>query len=309
MSDAAKTILIVGGSGRHGGTGAFVARRLLDLGYRVRAMTRRNDGALSRHLPGAEVVVADLHDRRSLIAALDSVEVAYFTYPIAGGIVDAAANFSSAARVAGLKRLVVMSMGAARPDSASHLGRAQWLAEELLETSGFDCIQLRIVALFFENLEMLHRHDILGDGVIRNSFPDLAVNWIAGADAGRLAVAALIHPERFGAKSAVYPSGKEKFSHAEVARTIGDFLGRDLRHETISADAWRHRLLDIGKYDDRINDDMARHISAIGASTLKPFAFNNLFETATEEPPMRLAEALSSGYLTFAQNASSANGA
>ena len=198
-----------------------MARRLLELGHPIRAMTRRDDGALAHQLPEADIVVADLHDRRSLIPALKGVEVAYFTYPIAGGIVDAAANFASAARVAGLKRLVVMSMGPAHPDSASPLGRAQWLAEEALENSGLSCIHLRIIALFFENLELLHRRDILGDGIIRNSFPNLAMNWIAGSDAGKLAVAALLHPERFGGKPAVYPSGGEKFTHAEVARMIG----------------------------------------------------------------------------------------
>lgn len=42
--------------------------------------------ALALQSSGAEIVVGDLHDRRTLIPALEGVEVAYFTYPIAGGI-------------------------------------------------------------------------------------------------------------------------------------------------------------------------------------------------------------------------------
>jgi uncharacterized protein YbjT (DUF2867 family) len=61
-------------------------------------------------------------------------------------VVDAAANFASAGRAAGLKRVVVMSMGASHPKSPSHLGRAQWLAEELLEWAGFSCLHLPIAA-------------------------------------------------------------------------------------------------------------------------------------------------------------------
>lgn len=130
MSALEKSILVVGGTGRHGGTGAFVARRLIEVGLPVRALTRRRDDrALALQSSGAEIVVGDLHDRRTLIPALEGVEVAYFTYPVAGGIVDAAANLASAARATGLKRLVVMSMGPAHPDHASPLGRAQWLAE------------------------------------------------------------------------------------------------------------------------------------------------------------------------------------
>jgi uncharacterized protein YbjT (DUF2867 family) len=123
MSEASKPIFVIGGTGRHGGTGAYVARQLLKLGMPVRALVRqRDDRARSLEELGAEVVVGDLHDRRSLIPALDGTFTAYFTYPIAGGIVDAAANFASAARVAGLKRLVVMSMAPATPDSPSHWG-------------------------------------------------------------------------------------------------------------------------------------------------------------------------------------------
>jgi uncharacterized protein YbjT (DUF2867 family) len=274
---------VVGGTGRHGGTGAYVARQLLKLGIPVRALVReRDDRAKALEEIGAKVVVGDLRDRRSLIPALEGTVTGYFTYPIACGIVDAAANFASAARAAGLKRLVVMSMAPAHPDSPSDLGRAQWLAEELLEWSGLSCIHLRIAALFFENLELLHGEDILGDGVIRNSFPDLPMNWIAGEDAGKLAIAARF-PERFGDKTAVYPTGTEKFSHSEVAGIIGRHLRRSLRHETVSVEAWQKCLMELSQQDKRINLDMARHISAVGAGMRKPFPINDIFGAVTQE--------------------------
>jgi uncharacterized protein YbjT (DUF2867 family) len=291
---------VVGGTGRHGGTGAYVARQLLKLGIPVRALVReRDDRAKALEEIGAKVVVGDLRDRRSLIPALEGTVTGYFTYPIACGIVDAAANFASAARAAGLKRLVVMSMAPAHPDSPSDLGRAQWLAEELLEWSGLSCIHLRIAALFFENLELLHGEDILGDGVIRNSFPDLPMNWIAGEDAGKLAIAALRFPERFGDKTAVYPTGTEKFSHSEVAGIIGRHLRRSLRHETVSVEAWQKCLMELSQQDKRINLDMARHISAVGAGMRKPFPINDIFGAVTQEQAMTLDEALRSGYLAF----------
>jgi uncharacterized protein YbjT (DUF2867 family) len=300
MSEPLNPILVVGGTGRHGGTGAYVARQLLRLGIPVRALVReRDDRVKALEEIGAKVVVGDLRDRRSLIPALEGTVTGYFTYPIAGGIVDAAANFASAARAAGLKRLVVMSMAPAHPDSPSDLGRAQWLAEELLEWSGLSCIHLRVAALFFENLELLHGEDILGDGVIRNSFPDLPMNWIAGEDAGKLAIAALRFPERFGDKTAVYPTGTEKFSHSEVAGIIGRHLGRSLRHETVSVEAWQTRLMELGQQDKRINLDMARHISAVGAGMRKPFPINDMFGAVTQEQAMTLDEALGSGYLAF----------
>jgi hypothetical protein len=125
------------------------------------------------------------------------------------------------------------------------------------------------------------------------------MNWIAGEDAGKLAIAALRFPERFGEKTAVYPTGTEKFTHSEVAGIIGRHLGRSLRHETISAEAWQKRLLELSERDGRINLDMARHISAVGAGMGKPFPINEMFRSVTQEQAMTLEAALKSGYLAF----------
>jgi uncharacterized protein YbjT (DUF2867 family) len=247
---------------------------------------------------GAEIVTGDLHDRRSMKDALEGVEVAFFTYPIAGGIVEAAANFASAGRASGLRRVVVMSMALSHPESMSHLGRAQWLSEELLEWAGFSCLHLRIAALLFENIELLHRYDILGDGVIRSSFPEFALNWIAGEDAGKLAVAALLYPARFEGKTAVYPTGSEQYSHSEIAGLLGRHLGLTLRHERISPEAWYERLMARASHDNRISTDLARHISAVGAG-IGPIPLNDMFERVTLEKPLSLIEAIKSGRILF----------
>ena len=127
----------------------------------------------------------------------------------------------------------------------------------------------------------------------RNSFPDLPMNWIAGSDAGKLAVAALLfYPERFGGKSVLYQSGSEKFTHAELAEMIGRHIGRRLRHATITAEAWETLLAHRAQCDDRINADLARHISAVGAKMRQPAPLNDLFEAVTFERPMTMSEAL-----------------
>src|SRR6266404_9884350 len=60
-SDTTSPILITGATGRHGGTGAHLARRLREAGRSVRALVRRLD---ERTAPlqalGAEIVVGDL---------------------------------------------------------------------------------------------------------------------------------------------------------------------------------------------------------------------------------------------------------
>jgi uncharacterized protein YbjT (DUF2867 family) len=80
MSGSAAPILVTGVTGRHGSTGAHVARRLREEGRPVRILARtlsQRTDALAEL--GAEVVIGDLHDRRSLVTALTDVELAYFT--------------------------------------------------------------------------------------------------------------------------------------------------------------------------------------------------------------------------------------
>jgi uncharacterized protein YbjT (DUF2867 family) len=300
MTTDARPILVLGGTGSHGATGLWVARQLRRHGVPVRALTRHADGRVARLQEiGVEVVTGDLADRRSLPAALDGVETAYFTYPVAAGVVDAAANFASAGRAAGLRRVVVMSMAVARPDSPSALGRAQWLAEEILDWAGLSTTVVRIAALFFENIPLLHHADVANDGVLRNSFGDVAISWIAGEDAAKLAVAALLHPERFDSKT-VYPGGGKAYSHAEIARMIGERIGRTLRHETISPAAWQERLGGLAVADARVTPAMAAHIAAVGAALRQPPPPNDLFERLTLDAPQSLGDAIASGRLSLA---------
>ena len=156
-SDSTSPILITGATGRHGSTGAHLARRLREAGQPVRALVRRWDERIAPlQALGVEIVVGDLHDRASLVPALEGVGSVYFTYPVSGGIVEAAANFAAAARqVGGKPRVVAMSVAVSHPESPSHLGRAQWLAEEVLGWAGLDLIILRIGALFCENVPTL----------------------------------------------------------------------------------------------------------------------------------------------------------
>jgi uncharacterized protein YbjT (DUF2867 family) len=266
-------ILVTGATGEHGGTGQALVRRLREAGSRVRVLVRQNDARSERLLQlGAQIVVGDLVDRNSLLPALDGVEAAYFTFPIDHGIIDAAANFSAAAREKKLSKLVIMSMGAAHPQSPSHLARAQWLAEEIFSWAGLDIIVLRIAAMFMENLPTLHRHSVIAEGVIRNSFGEAKVPWISGSDAAELAAVALIEPSRFNQDRVQYPPGAELVSHREIAKMLSSELDREIRFEAISREEWRNELASLAQTNANgvINADMASHISALGAMFSSP---------------------------------------
>jgi uncharacterized protein YbjT (DUF2867 family) len=210
--------------------------------------------------------VGDLHDRTSLVAALDNVDLAYFAYPITEGIVAAAAAYAAAVREVGRHpRTVVMSMGPAHPDHPSELGKAQWLAEEIMQWAGLDLLILRIAAAFHENIPMLHPY-AARTGVIRSSFGERPVAWINAQDAAELAAVALLHPERFADATIHYPPGTEDVSYDTVADILSKVLGAPVRFEPVPRDVWREELAAQATANPGgpVNASMAGHISAVG---------------------------------------------
>ncbi|MFJ1767598.1 NmrA family NAD(P)-binding protein [Amycolatopsis sp. NPDC088138] len=258
------TILVTGAGGRHGSTGTHLAQRLLEDGVPVRILVRReSDASRALQTLGAEVAVGDLHDRRTLEPALEGVEQAYFAYPVAGGVVSAAANWAEAVRRAGRPiRTVVLSMAPAHPEHPSALGREQWLAEEVLRWAGIDVFVLRVMALFHENLPLLHGRSLADDDVIRNAFGASTLSWINGKDAAELAVRALTRPELFDGPLAEIP-GTELLTHQEVADVLTGVLGKPVRFEPIGVDEWKAELAGV------VNADMASHIPNVAAAVLR----------------------------------------
>ena len=105
-----ETVLVIGATGRHGGTGARVVERLQAAGRLVRALVRCDDEHDQRlRESGVQTLVGDLHDRRTLLPALDGAGSVYIAYPVAAGTVDALANVASVIRELGSSPYVVMN--------------------------------------------------------------------------------------------------------------------------------------------------------------------------------------------------------
>ncbi|MCP2289424.1 NmrA family NAD(P)-binding protein [Nocardia amikacinitolerans] len=297
-TDSPSTTLVIGAGGRHGGTGSHVVRRLREHHHTVRVLVRTDDER-AQHLRalGAQIVVGDLLDHRTLGAAVQDVDTVYFTYPVAPGIVQAAADLASAIRhAATAPRLVVMSMGVSASDSPSGLGRAQWAAEEVLSWAGLEPTILRIRALFYENIVLLHAGSIRRTGGFANSFGDAAVPWISGLDAADLAVAALTDPARYPRGATLYPLGAAVHSHAEIAALIGAETGAPVRYTHIPTGQWQSELEDLAHSgaESSVNLAMAQHISTIGAG------FSQL-PTAPPTDAAALTEALGRTPQTFTE--------
>jgi uncharacterized protein YbjT (DUF2867 family) len=239
-----ETVLVIGASGRHGGTGARVVERLQAAGRVVRALVRSDDDRAERlRQSGVQTLVGDLHDRRTLLPALDGADSVYVAYPVAAGIVDALMNVASVIREQGSSpHVVIMGSGAADPNSPSGIARAHALSEELLLQLGVNITAVRGSAFFYENVLGFHADAIRETGVFANSYGASRPAWISGTDVADLCAAALLDPQSHADTPIVYPPGHELLSQQQIADIVSEETGREVRYQHISAADWSRQL-------------------------------------------------------------------
>src|ERR1700722_11336895 len=145
--DMSASILVTGATGRQGGTGLAAAAYLVKRGRSVRALVRSIDERAEalRDL-GIEIVVGDYGNYRSLVDALDGVEAAYFCYPVAAGIAEAAGFFAAAGGIGGLIVSSICRWQRPAWTAPVRRGGRKWVAEQIFEWTGFRGVHLRIAA-------------------------------------------------------------------------------------------------------------------------------------------------------------------
>jgi uncharacterized protein YbjT (DUF2867 family) len=249
MSSAQATILVTGATGRQGGA---VAARLLDDGWRVRALTRNPSSpkALALKESGAEVVHGDFDDRDSLDRALDG---AWGVFSVHAGAYEGgpyghdlehesrtAATLGAAAKDAGVTHLVhSSSVGVDRSiESEMDMLQRKAEAERAIRGSGVPWTILRPSA-FMENTFDSPRE--LRDGALVSLLrADTYEPLIAADDIAAFAAIAFADPEAHAGK--VYDLAGDDMTQADKAALIGRVVGREVPYvgitvEQIAADS------------------------------------------------------------------------
>lgn len=147
-------ILIAGAAGR---TGSIATRMLLERGYPVRAMVRKDDERARKLADlGAEIFVGDYLDLRSVRRAFEGVKRAYFVYPMRPGLVEATANYAMAGIEAKAEFILNISQRTSRPDATSDSAMHHWLAERVFDWAPIPVAHLQPTA-FNEWLTIMQR--------------------------------------------------------------------------------------------------------------------------------------------------------
>jgi uncharacterized protein YbjT (DUF2867 family) len=139
-------VLVTGASGYVGGR---LVRMLESRGVSVRCLARRPQHLTSRFGGSTEVVHGDVLDVRSLDRPLDGIDVAYYLVHSMGSTGDfdlkdriGARNFATAARAAGVRRVVYLGGLGSDPKLSPHL-RSRQEVGRILRDVGPPTIELR----------------------------------------------------------------------------------------------------------------------------------------------------------------------
>lgn len=219
-------------TGATGDTGRPVVKLLLEKGYRVRALARREDQRAQelRDL-GAEVVLGDMLNIDGMRKAVKGVRGAYFVFPLADGLVEASVIFAQAAKEEKLDLVVNMSQKQSRPFAHSPATTRHWLSEQVFSWSGVPTTHLR-VTFFAEWLLYIARLIRQGRYVVPFD-ADSRFAPIPASDIARVIVGILEDPKKHA--SATYAlHGPIEYSHQEISGVLSKTLNKPVHFEQVT---------------------------------------------------------------------------
>ena len=237
--DRQQPIAVAGATGSQGGA---VARRLLQRGHAVRALTRNAGTPAARALAdaGAEVREADLNDRASVDVALRGAKAVFSVQDFLEAGVDAelrmGLNLTEAARAARVGHIVYSAASTTdRNTGVPHLD-SKWLIEQRVRKLEVPWTVFRPAA-FMDNWAW-DRDTIERDGVIALPLQaDTPYCQVAVADIAAMAVLAFERPDIWVGQ--VVPLAGDISTPLEIAETFSRVMDREIRYERMSWDDCR----------------------------------------------------------------------
>ena len=256
-------ILVTGAAGQVGSVGRTLTGLLLDRGFPVRAMVRREDErAASLRAAGAEVVVGDLLEPSDGYRAVSGSSRVYFGMSVSAGYLEVAVTMAAAAREAAVSALVNMSqmtvseMGL-QNTTPSHQQRQHWLSEQAFAWSGVPVITIR-PTMFQESFLQLAAPSVRNRDRIELPFGRGKTSPVAAADVAQVVAAVLADPVPHLGQ--IYElTGPQSQDMDGIAREFSDALNREIAYSDISPEEWEQKLRKQG-----MPEHLTGHLLAMG---------------------------------------------
>jgi uncharacterized protein YbjT (DUF2867 family) len=241
------------------------------------------------------VIEGDLLQPASVQAALRNVKRAYFTYPVADGLLVAATVFAAAARNAGLELVVNNSQFQGMPDDPAfrdlqHAPSFRNLQHRLADRI-FDWAQVGAAHLqappYYENVRALVSRSVAEQSTVFLPWgeQDTVVPLVGAEDVSRVAATLLANP---GVPSQnAFPLVGETPSVRKLIESLAKAIARPVRYVAITDDQWADAV------KERINPHALDHLTHLWQYFRKgeeQFQATDTIRTVTGRNPQTLEE-------------------
>jgi uncharacterized protein YbjT (DUF2867 family) len=233
------TVLVTGATGN---VGAEVVKELRDRGEPVRAFVRDPAKASTLLGSGVDLAVGDFAEPRSILAALQGVEVAFLACGNHPRQVEYETNVIDAAAQAGVRRLVKLSALGAEPGSRVPFWDWHGRLERHLRASGLPSVVLR-PQFYMSNL-LGSVETIKAAGAIFAPADGAKIPMIDPRDVAAAAAVALTEDGHDGRTYVL--TGPEAITFHDVAACLSEVAGRTIRYVDVPDAVARDGLLQAG---------------------------------------------------------------
>jgi uncharacterized protein YbjT (DUF2867 family) len=233
------TVVVTGSTGKQGGA---VARRLLERGHKVRAVTRDPNSSQAKLLAnaGAALVAASLEDTAAIMKALEGA-TSLFAMTVPSGGTDAETRqgiaAADAAKAAGA-HLVFTSVGSANRQTGIPHFDSKYEVEKHIAKIGVRATVLAPVS-FMENLYFAKEQ--LAKGIYAVPLPPTrALAQVAVADVAAVAVRVLEDAGRFTGQR--FDLASDELTGNDTAAILSRVTGRPFAYYQVPLDVIRQRM-------------------------------------------------------------------
>lgn len=230
-------ILVTGATGT---IGSSTVKALKARGAKFKVAVRSPDKAKEL---GVETVLFDWDKPETFGPALQGVEKVFLLTPISDKQDQHAKALVDAAKKAGVKHMVKLSVMGVDAEPGIFFGRLHKAAEQAIKDSGMAWTMVR-PTFFTENFINYYGADPKKDSTVYLPHGDAKVVWVDGRDVGEVVAAVLTTP---GHEGKVYDlTGPEALSDAEVLSVFSQAFGHKYNYVDVPEAAANKAMTDMG---------------------------------------------------------------
>ena len=239
---AKPVIFVIGASGNIGTATVSVLSAKYSDKFDIRAGVRNPEKADKLKLPGVSVVQAQMGDKDKLKETLKGVDALYIIAPGTENRADLVIATAEAAKEAGVKFLLVLSVSTADLTDTI-FGRQLHEVETKVSQLGVPHCFIRL-PLFIEN-NWAYKDTIQGQSSIYNpTIPDKPFTPVAVEDAGKASAAILSDYSKHVGKT--YNVTSDRYTNNELAAAFTEALGKEVKYVQVPYEDAKKAFMGMG---------------------------------------------------------------